>query len=172
MTRIAATAALVLLAAGPLYAQDDQYARGLVVEALKLPNDLGVSGREFKTKTNPKGEGVFVYDPRTRFSGVSRNLLWLVVDHQAYPLNGPSKTLTPRLRWPREADPKGWEKTGLNAYVATEAIEIVFGSDLGSGERSEYGWRRSWHAPGMSSPSSTRSIERQVWRPSKRKALP
>lgn len=115
-------AAFPLLAAG----EDDHYARGVVIQALE-PNKLGVGGREFQTKSNPKGEGVFVFDPRTRFSGVERNLIWIVLDDRAYPLNGPSKIITPSLSWPREVDAQLWKKTGLNSFMATDAIEIVFG---------------------------------------------
>jgi hypothetical protein len=95
-----------------------------------MPNKLGVGGREFKTKPNPKGEGVFVYDPRTRFYGVERNLIWIVInDEEVYPLNGPSKMLTPSLKWPREADPKVWKTTGIETHNATTyGIKIVFGS--------------------------------------------
>lgn len=122
--------AVLLLSMPPLvYSAEDHYARGLVIQALKLPNKLGVGGREFRTKPNPKGTGVFVYDPRTRFHGVKRNLIWLVVNDQAYPLNGPSKMLTPALGWPREAEQKIWKTTGLSPYMATEAIKIVFGSE-------------------------------------------
>lgn len=115
-------------APGVAQAKDDHYARSIVILALQLPNDLRVGGAEFRTKPNPKGAGVFVYDPRTRFNGVERNLVWLVVKDQAYPLNGPSKTLTPKLKWPREAEPSMWKQTGLDRYSATEALEIVFGS--------------------------------------------
>jgi hypothetical protein len=113
----------------PVHGENDNNARGLVIQALKLPNSLGVGGREFKTKPNPKGEGVYVYDHRTRFRGVKRYLIWLVVNHEAYSLNGSSKTLTPSLKWPREADQKVWKTTGLDPYMATESIEIVFGSE-------------------------------------------
>lgn len=106
-------AAAVILAFSTAMGADDHYARGLVIQALKLPNKLQVGGREFRTKPNPKGTGVFVYDPRTRFSGVKRYLMWLTVGDQGYALNGPSKSLTPKLPWPREADPSVWEKTGL-----------------------------------------------------------
>jgi len=100
--------------------------KGVVIQALE-PNKLGVGGREFKTKPNPKGEGVFVYDPRTRFKGVKRILIWIVLDNTAYPLNGPSKMITPSLSWPREVDAQLWKKTGLSPYMTTDAIEIVFG---------------------------------------------
>ena len=127
--RLILTIVILLFFVYPVHSKDDNYARGLVIQALKLPNKLGVAGREFNTKPNPKGEGVFVYDHRTRFKGAKRNLIWLVINHKAYPLNGPSKTITPSLQWPREADQKVWESTGLNPYMATEAIEIVFGSE-------------------------------------------
>ena len=106
----------------------DEEARSLVIRHIE-PNNLKVGGREFQTMPNPKGAGVFVFDPRTRFDGIKRNLIWLVVNQQAYPLNGPSKTITPTLKWPREADQKIWNTTGLSPYMATDAIEIVFGSD-------------------------------------------
>lgn len=121
---------LVLLCAVVLSAEEkkeDHYSRGIVIQALELPNKLGVSGREFTTKENPKGEGVFVYDPRTRFAGVERFLIWVIIEDSAYPLNGPSKTITPTLTWPREANPAVWKKTGLDPYIAKEALDIVFG---------------------------------------------
>jgi len=122
--------AAVLLSMPPsVYSTEDHYTRGLVIQALKLPNDLGVGGREFRTKPNPKGAGVFVCDPRTRFHGVERKLIWLVVHDEAYALNGASKNLTPTLKWPREADPKVWKSTGLDPYSPQEALAIVFRSE-------------------------------------------
>ncbi len=113
-------------AAAQVTTNDDHSARSVVILALQLPNKLGVGGAEFRTKPNPKGKGVFVYDPRTKFHGAERRLIWLVLDEQAYPLNGPSKMLTPRLKWPREIDPKIWKTTGLDPYMATEALAIAF----------------------------------------------
>lgn len=115
---------------GAAQAKDDHYARSIVILELQLPNDLRVGGAEFKTKPNPKGTGVFVYDPRTRFDGVQRNLVWLVVEDEAYPLNGASKTLTPKLKWPRDVAPSLWKQTGLDPYSATEALKIVFGDGV------------------------------------------
>ena len=78
-------------------------ARALVISYVE-PNKLGVGGREFRVKRNPVGEGCFVYDPRTRFHGVERPLVWWVPkEGAAYALNSPAKMVTPRLRWPREA---------------------------------------------------------------------
>lgn len=106
-------------------AEDDHVARGIVIQAL-IPNKLNVGGSEFKTIQNPRGEGVLVYDPRTSFYGVKRNLMWIVLDDVAYPLNGSSKEITPGLQWPREAPVKTWEKTGLDPYSATDAIKLIF----------------------------------------------
>jgi len=72
-------------------------ARVLVISNIE-PNKLRVGGGEFRVKRNPAGEGCFVYDPRTRFFGVKRNLVWWVPkDGTAYPLNSPSKMVTPAL---------------------------------------------------------------------------
>ena len=117
----------IIFSGSHVNAKDDHYARGIVIQALE-PNKLGVGGAEFRTKPNIKGDGVFVYDPRVRFHGVERYLIWLVIDDDAYPLNGPSKKLTPGLKWPREAEPNTWKKTGLDPFMCTEAINIVFGS--------------------------------------------
>ncbi|MEW5884359.1 MAG: hypothetical protein AB1725_09085 [Armatimonadota bacterium] len=77
-------------------------ARALVIRHVE-PNKLGVSGQEFRVKGNPVGPGCFVYDPRTRFAGVERYLVWLVLDDsRAYALNSPAKMVTPSLKWPRD----------------------------------------------------------------------
>jgi hypothetical protein len=92
-------------------------ARGLVIRHIE-PNKLGVGGREFRVKRNPVGKGCFVYDPRTRFSGVKRNLVWLVLDEDtAYALNSPGKMVTPALKWPREDGVKGPSTGQIVAYV-------------------------------------------------------
>lgn len=52
-------------------AEDDHYARGIVIQSL-VPNKLGVGGAEFKTKNNTKGDGVFVFNPKTEFNGTKR----------------------------------------------------------------------------------------------------
>lgn len=59
--------------------------------ANNLNGKLGVSKSDLDVKINPKGQGVFVYVPQTRFNGVSRYLLWLVIDDQGFALNGASK---------------------------------------------------------------------------------
>ncbi len=93
-------------------------ARALVIRNVE-PNKLRVGGREFRVKRNPTGRGCFVYDPRTRFSGVERNLVWLVLgETTAYALNAPSKMVTPGLKWPRE--------DGVTAPSTSEVVAYVF----------------------------------------------
>ena len=80
-------------------------ARAFIIGKIE-PNKLGVGGAEFRVKRNPVGPGVFVYDPRTRFSGVTRNLVWWVPEEgKAYALNSPSKMVTPDLSFPEEIGP-------------------------------------------------------------------
>lgn len=93
-------------------------------------NKLGVKAAGLQTKANPKGEGTFVYVAQTRFSGVKRYVVWLVLDGKPYPLNGATKgSVTPDLPWPREAKKEDWARTGLDPYVASEAIKIVYGDE-------------------------------------------
>lgn len=89
-------------------------------------NQLGVTASHLRSIDNPRGDGILVYHPETRFSGVERYLIWLVLDGTPHPLNGPSKTLTPNQPWPRDAGDR-WDATGLGQYSATDAIAIVFG---------------------------------------------
>ena len=89
------------------------------------PNQLGVAGREFRVKRNPAAPGgAFVYDPRDRFQGVERNLVWWVPSGDigeltAYPLNGPSKLVTPKSEFPGKA--------GLAEFPSTpDVVAYVF----------------------------------------------
>ena len=90
-------------------------------------NKLGITEDQLLSMENSKGSGVFVYVPETRYSGVERFILWLVLDGTAYPLNGATKGITPHLPWPREAPEEVWSQSQLDTFQATEAIEIVFG---------------------------------------------
>lgn len=77
-------------------------ARAFIISNIE-PNKLRVEGREFRVKRNSVGEGCFVYDPRTRFDGVERLIVWWVPkEGTAYTLNSPSKMVTPGLKWPRD----------------------------------------------------------------------
>lgn len=93
-------------------------ARSLIIMNIE-PNKLRVGGAEFRVKRNPVGQGCFVYDARTEFYGVKRNLVWWAPkEGKAYPLNGPSKMLTPSLKWPREE--------GIDAPSTSAVIDYVF----------------------------------------------
>lgn len=66
--------------------------------------------------------------PRTWFLGVERYVIWMVIGGNVYPLNSPSKMVSPSLPWPREALEATWKKTNLSPYsAASDAIEIIFG---------------------------------------------
>jgi len=95
-------------------------ARALVITNVK-PNNLGVGGAEFRVKRNPVGEGCFVYNPRTKFNGVERFLVWWVRnDTTAYALNSPSKMVTPELNFPQE------ELGAKYASIANPVIDYIF----------------------------------------------
>ena len=91
-------------------------------------NKLGIKVEDLRSLPNPRGQGTFVYCPTTRFSGVERKVLWLVLNGQAFPLNGATKgSVTPSLPWPREVPEEEWGATGLDPYFPSEALKIVFG---------------------------------------------
>jgi hypothetical protein len=87
---------------------------------------LGILSTDLEAMDNPEGEGVLVYHPETRFLGVERFYLWLVLDDRAWALNGATRGLTPDLEFPRDV-PRWEERTGLDPLPA-EALEIVFGA--------------------------------------------
>lgn len=110
---------------------EENYQSAIVVvgeELTGLP-DLNIKSEDLEAIDNPKGEGVFVYVPKTDFYGVERFFLWLYIENNAYAINGATKDLTPDLSFPRDAKSETWDKTGLNKYSATEAIDIVFGNE-------------------------------------------
>lgn len=91
-------------------------------------NKLGIKPEDLRALPNPRGKGTFVYSPNTRYSGVERLVIWLVLDNEAFPLNGATKgSVTPSLPWPREAPEEQWSATGLDPYSPSEALKIVFG---------------------------------------------
>ena len=89
-------------------------------------NSLGIESSQLREIPNTNGQGVFVYSPQTSYQGVQRYVIWLVIEEIAFPLNGATKNITPSLPWPREAPEGVWERTGLDMFNASEAIEIVF----------------------------------------------
>lgn len=78
-------------------------ARATVIRHL-APNGLNLGGSTFRVRRHPAGLGCFVYEPRTSFAGVVRQLVWWVNDdNTAFAMNSPSKTLTPALEFPPTA---------------------------------------------------------------------
>lgn len=92
-------------------------ARALIIRNVE-PNKLGIGGAEFRVKRNPVGKGCFVYDPRNKFSGVKRTLIWWVPEEdKAFILNGPSKVVTPSLKWARDYGPTAPPTGEVVAYI-------------------------------------------------------
>lgn len=99
-------------------------ARDLV--ASSLSGHLGIRATDLASMDYPRGDGVFVYSPETRYSGTERLIVWVVVGNVAYPINGVTKGITPDLPWPRDALESTWSNTNLNAYSVSDVLEIVF----------------------------------------------
>lgn len=92
-------------------------------------NELGITKSDLCTKKNPMGEGTFVFSKRIIFSALKKYIIWLVIDNQAFPVNGDTKGfVTPNLPYPREAPENLWVRTGLDPLFPSEAIDLVFGT--------------------------------------------
>lgn len=90
-------------------------------------NKLEIHAADLVARKNPTGEGTFVYVPRTRFEGVERHIVWIVVDDKAYAVTGPAKMITPDLPSPMQASESMWSRTGLSSVHAEEdAVKILF----------------------------------------------
>ena len=109
---------------------------GLILASLG-DNKLQIRAADLRSVPNPKGQGVFVYVPKTRFRGDERYILWMVIDGKAYAMNGATKNVTPNLVWPREAPADTWRKTALDKYTVTEAMNIVFKTENVGGRAPE-----------------------------------
>lgn len=92
-----------------------------------LTHSMNVQLKDLKASTNPSGEGVFVYAKKKDIRGIERKALWLVFEHEIFPLNSTAKELTPRLKWPEEVMPADWNLTGLNLYSFHKPMQWVFG---------------------------------------------
>lgn len=120
---------LLVAACGGSQPPEVQDAIDLVASHLKPGNQLRVTADDLEGIKNPRGEGVFVYSPETRYDGTERLIVWLVFDGMAYALNGPTKTVvTPALPWPypRSGTEEEWQETGLLPNPTAAAVDIVF----------------------------------------------
>lgn len=110
---------------------DLEDARERIAINIDTNNKLGVSRSDLEVIDNPKGDGYIVYVPETRFSGIERYLIWVVVDDKAYKTNSPSNMVTPDLPWstgnrdPNINDPE-WQKTGLSSNPVSELKSLIF----------------------------------------------
>lgn len=94
----------------------------IIREKISISNQLGIDANDLKAIENPKGKGFIVFHPDSKFNGVLRNLIWVVIDGTGYAVNGPSKNMTPALKWPREAPASSWKETGLNPFTAANEL--------------------------------------------------
>jgi len=91
-------------------------------------NPYAVTTTSLEVIDNPRGTGQIVYVPEVQERlGQPGNLLWVVLDDQAYAVNGTSKNVTPLLPFPREAPEAVWDASGLDRFSASETMAIVFG---------------------------------------------
>lgn len=112
--------------------QNFQDAINIISPKLTGLPDLDINSNDLQVIKNPIGEGIFVYVPQTEFYGVERFFLWIVIDNNAYAINGATKGLTPLLNFPRDANEEVWGKTGLDKYDASESVGIVFREEIPS----------------------------------------
>ena len=94
-------------------------ARSIIAASLK-GNKFGLRPDGLQERPNPRGEGVFVFFPEMRIVGVKRWFVWFIHGDQAVALNGPSKTATPSLPFPRGVSFRFWTGTRLSVDDATE----------------------------------------------------
>jgi hypothetical protein len=70
---------------------------------------------------------VFVFFPEMDIAGQKRLFVWFRRGDQAVALNGPSKTATPSLPFPRDVSFRFWTGTGLSVDDATNVgLAVAF----------------------------------------------
>ena len=91
-------------------------------------NRHGFKRRDLNVRSNPLGEGVFVYIPEVYIAGVKRWFIWFVRNNQAIALNGATMGLTPDLPRPLDTSYMLWRDTGMSALESTGVgLDLVFG---------------------------------------------
>ena len=100
--------------------------RSIIAASLK-GNKFGLRPDGLQERPNPRGEGVFVFFPEMEIAGYKRLFVWFVHGDQAVALNGPSKTATPSLPFPRDVSFRFWTGTGVSVDDATNVgLTVVF----------------------------------------------
>ena len=75
---------------------------------------------------NTVGDGVFIYEPETRFFGVERYFVWVVLDNHIILINGATKNMTPNLPYSREVPSELWNRTNLNTSSTSQILGFLF----------------------------------------------
>lgn len=89
-------------------------------------NPFGIQTTDLFTRPNSRGAGTFVCARPEKTA--PRLPVWLVVRDRAFALNGPAKTATPTLPWPRDARVDEWQPTGLDPFDPREALRACHGA--------------------------------------------
>ncbi|HBH12204.1 MAG TPA: hypothetical protein DDX29_03635 [Clostridiales bacterium] len=88
--------------------------------------EIKLNPEDFKYLENPIGEGIFIYEPVTRFFGVERFFIWVYLDNNIYVVNGATRGVTPNILVARDVPSDVWDPTNISPYSATDLIEYIF----------------------------------------------
>jgi len=90
-------------------------------------NRYGIQNQHLRVKSNPFGEGVFVYVPQVEIADYERFFVWFVKEGQPVALNGPTISVTKNAKRPLEMGYKFWEDTGLSSdNVTKRGLDTVY----------------------------------------------
>ena len=99
----------------------------------KISSDLAYNQTEielnpgdFKYLENPVGEGIFIYEPETRFFGVERFFIWVYLDNNIYVVNGATRGVTPNFPVACDVPYEVWKLTKLSPYSAVDLIGYIY----------------------------------------------
>ena len=88
--------------------------------------EIVLKPENFLFAENPVGDGVFIYEPETRFFGVERYFVWVVLDNHIILINGATKNMTPNLPYSREVPSELWNRTNLNTSSTSQILGFLF----------------------------------------------
>ena len=88
--------------------------------------EINLNPGDFKFLENPVGEGIFIYEPETRFFGVERFFIWVYLNNNIYVVNGATRDVTPNLPVARDVPYEVWKSTKLSPYSAVDLIGYIF----------------------------------------------
>ena len=88
--------------------------------------EIKLNPEDFQYLENPIGEGIFIYEPETKFFGVERYFIWVYLNNNIYVVNGATRGVTPNILVARDVPAEVWDPTNLSSYSATKLIEYIF----------------------------------------------